>query len=490
MTDYFMGCDVSKGYADFVILDKQKRIVEAPFQLDDTFEGHGALSEFLSSFFRRHKGATINFGVESTGGYENNWYSLLVRLHEVYPLKVARLNPLGVKKHHEATMKSNITDPIAAHNIASYMISYPEKVCYNEDMAFQSMRRQWNTTQLLVKQRSQLLNNLESLMYLSHPELIRYCKHGVPQWVFEVLSAYPTASKLANARIKKLTSIPSVTIAKAQTIIEETKKSVASHIDETSEFMVRETVIQIKNLTESIERHKHHLEKTCNLPEVDLLSSFTGIGTYSALGLLIYIVSVARFPTVKHLVSYFGLNPAYKQSGDGSWGYHISKQGHARPRAVLFMVSFSATQYNPVIKELYNRCIDSGMPRMAALGVCMHKILRIIYGMLKTNKPFDPVVDEKNRKIKRISTSKKKEDKHRRYQSRDEKAPISRRQTKTRREKERKEPQVNGVHKSGVIPSLTHIKSNICTDHAQINAMPQSVGEILAQAMAAVVEKK
>ena len=35
--EYFMGCDVSKGYADFIILDKSKRCIEHAFQLDDTF---------------------------------------------------------------------------------------------------------------------------------------------------------------------------------------------------------------------------------------------------------------------------------------------------------------------------------------------------------------------------------------------------------------------------------------------------------------------
>ncbi|HYA13432.1 MAG TPA: hypothetical protein VEF33_03735 [Syntrophales bacterium] len=37
MQNYYLGSDVSKGYADFVILDAHKQIVEPNFQLDDTF---------------------------------------------------------------------------------------------------------------------------------------------------------------------------------------------------------------------------------------------------------------------------------------------------------------------------------------------------------------------------------------------------------------------------------------------------------------------
>jgi len=40
MESYFMGIDVSKGYADFVILDGKKNVVEPNFQLDDTFKSH------------------------------------------------------------------------------------------------------------------------------------------------------------------------------------------------------------------------------------------------------------------------------------------------------------------------------------------------------------------------------------------------------------------------------------------------------------------
>lgn len=38
MENYYMGIDVSKGYADFVILDTSKTIVEPNFQLDNTLK--------------------------------------------------------------------------------------------------------------------------------------------------------------------------------------------------------------------------------------------------------------------------------------------------------------------------------------------------------------------------------------------------------------------------------------------------------------------
>ena len=86
---------------------------------------------------------------------------------------------------------------------------------------------------------------------------------------------------------------------------------------------------------------------------------------------------------------------------------------------------------------------------MAAIGVCMHKILRIIYGMLKHQTPFDPQIDINNRKRTAGKATKPSKDKSRRFQEFDTRAPISRRQTKKRLEQ--KEPQCVDNTKCGVI---------------------------------------
>jgi hypothetical protein len=46
MNKYFLGCAVTKDYADFIILDSEKRIVENNFQLDDTFNGQNKLESY------------------------------------------------------------------------------------------------------------------------------------------------------------------------------------------------------------------------------------------------------------------------------------------------------------------------------------------------------------------------------------------------------------------------------------------------------------
>ena len=93
MKPFYMGIDVSKGYADFMIIDRRKRPVVKGFQLDDTFEGHRCLYDILERFFADHPDSTLFAATESTGGYENNWHHSLIQFQGSLNIQTARLNP-------------------------------------------------------------------------------------------------------------------------------------------------------------------------------------------------------------------------------------------------------------------------------------------------------------------------------------------------------------------------------------------------------------
>jgi len=448
MKNYYLGVDVSKGYSDFVIIDDKKLPVEENFQLDDTFDGHCRLYEKLDTFFSGHPVSAIYAGVESTGGYENNWFNSLVKFQGTLNIKTAHLNPLGVNANSKADLKRNVTDKISAQNVAEYMIAHPEKISYQKQDHLASLRKQWSFVKMLVKQKTQLLNQLESNLYSSNPEILIHCKNGVPDWVLSLLLRYPTASKLSKARKSSVTSIPYITTRKAEELIEGAKKSIASSSDDITEQIIQATVKQIKQLVKAIKTQTKIMAENCSVPEVDILKTFKGIGDLSAIGLILEIGSVERFATSKKLASFFGLHPVYKKSGDGSWGFRMSKKGRKVPRQILYMVTMVAIKTNPLIREIYLRHTQQGMEKMAAIGLCMHKILRIIYGMLKHKKAFDPEIDRKNRETTFQSKTRTQKDKNRRYQQFDSKAPISRRQSRKR--KEREQSQSNNDAKYGI----------------------------------------
>lgn len=102
MKPFYMGIDVSKGYADFMIINAQKKPVIQGFQLDDTFEGHQTLYNIVGRFLAENSNSILFAGMESTGGYENNWYNSLIAFQGSLDIQTARLNPLGVKRNSQA----------------------------------------------------------------------------------------------------------------------------------------------------------------------------------------------------------------------------------------------------------------------------------------------------------------------------------------------------------------------------------------------------
>src|SRR5690554_3617132 len=102
MNNGYLGIDVSKGYSDFVLLDDALQALSKPIQFDDTWAGHQRLLSWLSGCMNRYTIDQLYAGMESTGGFEDNWYALLIGAG--LPLRVARVNPLAVKNAAKASL--------------------------------------------------------------------------------------------------------------------------------------------------------------------------------------------------------------------------------------------------------------------------------------------------------------------------------------------------------------------------------------------------
>jgi len=451
MSNYFLGCDVSKGYADFVILDEKRNVSEKHFSLDDTAGGHQELFQLLSAFCENHSGAVIFAAVESTGGYENNWHQTLRSIGAALPVKTARLNPRGVAHHAKAALKRSGTDKISAATIAEYQINYPDVIRYDQQDEFKSMKRLYTAFRMFVKVRTQMLNQMETLLYTANPELVQYRKDNTPKWLLRLLGECPVAVDLANASIEEIARIPYLSVERAEKLIQAAKNSVASATDSPTQVVIKALVNQILALDGSILNLKKEAARFVNVREISLIKSIKPIGTMSAIGLFIELGGcISRFPRSKELSSFWGLHPLIKDSGDGGMVPRMSKQGRKMPRAILFMSVLNGIQKDSFIQKVYLRELKKGNCKMSAIGVCMHKLARVVYGVLKNNTPFDAEIDEQNQiRSKTKKENKTKKPNARRFQQEDQHAPISRKQNKTR--KEREESQSDHVTKNEII---------------------------------------
>lgn len=434
---WYLGIDVSKGYADFALYSEDLDPVEDVFQLDDTRQGHDQLVRWLEKLVKRNPGLKIDCAVESTGGYENNWYALLLRLGGRMPVRAVRLNPSVVKNASKALLNANKTDAESAREIAGYLKRYADQVSYaTEESVYVGFRSLHNLLDKVRCQKTEMINALKQLLYSNFPELERFAKSGVPTWVLELLIRYPTSAKLCKVKAEKLARIKGVTLKKAQALIDKAKASVASHENPAETFAIIELAKSIKEKQEQVDRLKDYLTENCKGPETELLESIKGIGAYSAAAIMVQIEDIRRFASPKQLASYFGLHPVLRVSGDKQMVSKMSKQGRSAIRGILYMCANSAMLADPQMRATYKRQRSMGKAHNQAIGVLMHKMLRIIWGVLMSGKPYDPEIDRKNqeRSPQAPATEEIREVlRKRRMQIYDESAPVSRRADKKRR---------------------------------------------------------
>lgn len=440
-TNGFLGIDVSKGYADFLLLDNNKNVVEEGFQLSDNKQGRQKLKELIRTW-QKQGFEELFCGVESTGGYENNWYSYLKANFRDSKVYVCRINPKGVKSIGEASLKRTITDAVSAENIASYMISFPGKLDYGihaevANAAFKEGRQHATCIRMHQKQKVQLSNQLEKLLYQYFGEILIYCRNGMPVWLLTMLVKYPTASMVIKAGTAKVAVFKGISKEKAASIVGKAKSNMQD-VSPQIAHMIQITAKEILHKEALIKDEKQYLTTLhAGSEEVTLLETIPGLGVSSAVTVALEIEDISRFETVKKLASFFGVHPTFKQSGDEVWGNHMSKKGRGEIRAVLYMASLSAIRYNPILKQVYAKARVKGMKHYPAMGVVMHKFLRIIYGILKSKTPFNAETDELNQKRsaekQQENEQKDKEEKKvikqkkHRFQDVSTDAPISRR---------------------------------------------------------------
>jgi transposase len=439
--ELFIGCDVSKGYANFQPVRCDGTPLEAAFRLEDTLQGHLQLKAIIERWISQGI-EHLHIGVESTGGYENNWVRLILDWQGELPVRIARLNPAGVSSLRKAGLIRTVTDAVSAEAIARYLLIFPKKVTWltprqapgNE---FAAARKFQRGTATLDKQRQQLASQLEKLMYEHFSPLLVYTRHGIPRWLITLLSKYPSARSLRRAGKKRLSAVKGVTVEKAGVILDKLSASDTEpgYLDKEN---IRQTARQILHLYGLIkQRHELLQSEYSDDWQVRLLMGVPGIGLQTAVLLRIEIEDVGRFATAKKLATYFGVCPKYVESGDKKGQIRMSKQGRPQVRKALYMSSLTGIRKDEAMKKLYHRYRSKGHNHYQAMGVVMHKQLRMVYGILIHQAPYNPEVDKKNQQRAKQKQRAKEDDQNtirsrqkkqlNRYQKETVNAPRSRR---------------------------------------------------------------
>jgi transposase len=162
------------------------------------------------------------------------------------------------------------------------------------------------------------------------------------------------------------------------------------------EFTVKSSldnhITYLKNEIKSIEKRINKLINgdTTLKQDAKLLKSIPGVGDKTTNRTLAFLSHIKDFNTAKQVGAFVGLNPQHAQSGTSLNYSHISKTGDAELRKMLYMPALVAIRHEPNIKAFYEKLVGKGKPKKVAICAVMRKLIHIIYGVLKSQKLFDP----------------------------------------------------------------------------------------------------
>jgi len=214
-------------------------------------------------------------------------------------------------------------------------------------------------------------------------ELIaRFCQaQQPPAW-----TPLPQEVRELQALVRRLESLIEMRVA------EENRLSSGITVD-----LVRESVEELLNhLNEQIKRTEELIRKHINSNPTlkqrrELLDSIPGIGETTAALLLSEITDIKQYRSARQVAAYAGLVPRERQSGSSVRGRtRLSKIGNARLRRALYWPAITALRCSPFFQAWAQGLRERGKCKMSVICAVMRKLVHLAYGVLKSEKPFDP----------------------------------------------------------------------------------------------------
>ena len=325
-----IGIDVHKRYSYVAVVDESGKVKEE-MRIENSRES-------LERFASKYEGAKAV--IEATGNYRFI-YDILEKYMDV---KLA--HPYKTRAIAEARIKNDSLDAkMLAHLLRANLIAES----YVPPKEVRELRDLTRTRKALIEDRNRLKNRVHAIL----------AKNGIID--------YPNPfTKKGREFLDRI---------ELQEIDREILESYLSIIDRINE--------EIKKIDRII------VEKARQNDDAILLTTIPGISYYSALLIKAEIGDVNRFPSKFKLISYAGLCPSIKQSGNKEIRGHITKQGSRMLRWILVQCANVAIRHDEYLRNFYLR-IKRRRGHNIAIVATARKMLVCIYYMLKRKEVYNP----------------------------------------------------------------------------------------------------
>lgn len=213
----------------------------------------------------------------------------------------------------------------------------------------------------------------------------------------KVLAECPTPSEVARKRASSIAKLLSegsrgrLGDAKAAEVKAAAKSSVGIRLgEEAASFQIRTMVSQVEFLNATIAKVEKEVASLLGKVEPDI-TTIPGVSTTTGAQIVAEIGDVKRFKNAASIVKYAGLNSGVDESGKYSAeGVPITKHGSPYLRRSLWLAANRARQYDPRLKEYYDKLRRKGKPHRVAVTAVARKLCHVVYAVMRDGKPYDP----------------------------------------------------------------------------------------------------
>lgn len=391
--------DVSKSssYANgFVNFNKP---YSKPISFNHTPDGLSLATKYLLEL-ETASGSKPHVVLEATGNYSKP----IVKYFQEHGYEIVVLNPLQTSTQKRKNVRKVKTDPIDTYRIAQVYYTNNNRAYKPNDPFIEELRilcRQWGE---FTNTNTQIQLRFRSLLQLVFPKYDTVFDHIGCNSSLRVLSALPTPQSVLEADkeyLFNLIKIRNISVAYCNIKVEKLLTAARESLPYSA--AQQPTIRVLNSYIKAMLTHKEIMadvraqidEKTKLSRDFSLILSIPGVGEITAATILGEIGNIENFESAKQLIAYAGLDPSVYQSGNfRAKNNKISKRGSNYLRKALYQAASAAVRKRPngpcnsVLYEYYSSKINSGKSTKVALVATCNKLLRIIFGILKSKMPF------------------------------------------------------------------------------------------------------
>ena len=383
----YVGIDIAKNTHWASAMNSDGEILLDPFSFQNNNEGFQKFISKLSNFDKQK----MLIGLESTAHYGENIISYLFNLD----YKIGIINPIQTSNLRKSNIRKTKNDKVDTFIIIKSLSLNNYNLVTTRDINNIKLKGLSRSRHNLIVMRSRSKIQLASFIDQLFPELNQFFKGNLHLNVsYQLLKEYSSPKQISSLHLTKLSNIlhdnshGRYNKQDAVRLRDLAKNSVG--IDNpTLSLQIKQAILQIELYTEQIEEVEKLSKQILDEMKSKLLT-IPGMSYNQATVIHGFIGDINRFNKSCQLLAYAGLDPSIYQSGNfEARSTRMSKRGNSLLRYNLVYAAHNLVLHNKTFKEYYDLKRSQGKTHYCALGHCAHKLVRVIFKMLKSNVDFD-----------------------------------------------------------------------------------------------------